>query len=147
MGIRALLLTPFQPGVEYFYSTPDRREVSTLGLSVAGGLLLVGRTVGQLSEQGQLTQQGPLVTQKLSLSTTDAAGSLAGAALDLATGPVHALAQDLQGRWWWAGAEFGLSLDVADTPGVELSVSLASQATRKADRVAAALIPGFLNLL
>jgi hypothetical protein len=147
LGIRALVLLPFQPGVECFYSTPALTEVTTLGLSVAGGVLLMARTAGQLTEQGQLSQQGQLLTQKLSLSAADPTDTLASRVLELADEPVHVLAQDFNGRWWWAGQEFGLTLEVQNTPGIELGLALSAQTTQKAPQVAVALIPGFLNLL
>lgn len=149
LGIRALLLTPFQPEVEFYYSNSSRDEVSTLGLSVAGALLLrAGRTPGSLTQAGQLTGQGGTTQQKISFAGPDSTGQLVGRCLDLAyAGPVHALAQDLLGRWWWCGAELGLSLEVTATPGVELSLALAGTGSQPAQRIAAALLPGFLALI
>ncbi|WP_375436676.1 hypothetical protein [uncultured Hymenobacter sp.] len=147
LGIRALVLLPFQPGVECFYSTPDLSEVSTLGISVAGGVLLTGRTPGQLTQQAQTTQQGALVSQKLNFAAPDPTDALAGPVLRLVGQPVHGLAQDLNGRWWFIGQEFGLTLEVQHTPGIEVSLALAAQSTQQAPRVAVALIPGFLSLL
>ncbi|GAB3293836.1 hypothetical protein [Hymenobacter tenuis] len=149
IGVRALLLIPFQPGVECFYSTPELNEVSTLGLSVAGGVLVLGRTptAGTFGEQGQLGQLGTVYTQKLSLSGAEQSDSQASAVLSLLGQPVHALAQDLNGRWWWPGQELGLQLEVQRVPGVELSLSLSAMATQKAPQIAAALVPGFLSLI
>ncbi len=87
------------------------------------------------------------MTQKLTLSCSDTADTLAPVLHGLATAPVHVLAQDLSGRWWLVGHEFGLSLDLQGTPGVEVSLALSATGSRKAPRVAAALLPDFLSLL
>lgn len=147
LGIRALLLLPFVPGVECYYTTPDRREVSTLGLDVSGGVLVVGRTIGQLGEQSQLTTQGTLYSQTISLSASGQSDALASQVHGLLGAPVHVLSQDLNGRWWWAGRQFGLQLETKQVPGVELGLSLSGQGTEPAVRVATALIPGFLAIL
>jgi hypothetical protein len=148
IGLRALLLTVFQPGVEAFYATPELDTVSTLGLDVAGGLLVVAAQTGTFTQAGASGKGGELLTQKVSFTAPDdAAGTISRRLNSLLGLPLHALSLDLAGRWWWLGQEYGLTLETQGTPGESCALTLSGLEYTPAAKVFPALIPGFLAAL
>ncbi|MBA9076070.1 hypothetical protein [Rufibacter quisquiliarum] len=148
-GVKACLLTFFQPEATVYYTTPQLDTIGTLGLSFQAGLsaLVEGAQGNLFSETYTSDRNGRLYVQVVNLSSPQLTADRRTLMEAISRGRAHALIQDMDGQWWLYGQERGLKLRYKTDTDTFLTISLSGMEREPARLVSPNLIPGFLAFL